>query len=141
MLFFGESIGATGHQHHGTGEGTIKQEKYTSSQEGKKETHQHEKHDMQEQGQKKEEAMIKVLGNCGMCKNRIEKAAKSLEGVQVAHWNQENEMLHVQFSKTKTSKEAIEKSVAQAGHDTGHFNAPDSVYKELPPCCKYTREQ
>jgi len=32
---------------------------------------------------------FKVAGNCGMCKARIEKAAKSVDGVSGADWDKE----------------------------------------------------
>ena len=30
---------------------------------------------------------FKVFGNCGMCKSRIEKAAKAVDGVSMAEWD------------------------------------------------------
>ena len=48
-------------------------------------------------------------------------------------------MLHVQFDDAKTNSEAIQKAIAQAGHDTEKFKAPDNVYKELPECCLYRK--
>lgn len=40
-------------------------------------------------GQKTKTEEFKVYGNCGMCKNRIEKAVKALEGISAADWNKE----------------------------------------------------
>jgi len=84
---------------------------------------------------------IKVLGNCGMCQTRIEKAAKGVEGVQTAEWNKETKMLEVSFDDAKTSADAIEKAVAKVGHDTPNYKADDEVYKNLPGCCHYEREK
>ena len=36
---------------------------------------------------KKDRASIEVLGNCEMCKMRIEKAAFSVKGVKYASWD------------------------------------------------------
>lgn len=86
---------------------------------------------------KQEYQMIKVSGNCEMCKDRIESAAKSVAGVITAEWSSETKMLHVQFDAAKTNSDAIQKSVAKSGHDTENFKAPDDVYNKLPECCLY----
>ena len=82
---------------------------------------------------------IKVYGNCGQCKTRIEKAAKSLQGVTKATWADKDEILTVTFDDTKTSVSKIEEEVAKAGHDTDHTRATDKTYNALPGCCKYDR--
>ncbi len=86
-----------------------------------------------------EEKTIKVSGNCAMCKDRIETAAKSVSGVRSADWSPETKILKVQFDGDKTSSEAIQKVIAQAGHDTEKFKAPDEVYNKLPACCLYRK--
>lgn len=83
---------------------------------------------------------IRVLGNCGMCKTRIEKAAM-LEGVKTAVWNQETKILTVDYNPSVVSNEAIQKSIASVGHDTGLYKAEESVYNQLPGCCKYQRKE
>jgi len=85
----------------------------------------------------KETATVK--GNCGMCKERIETAAKKA-GSSAAVWNAENQKLSLEFDSSKTSKEQILKKIAEAGHDNEMFTASDSVYQSLPGCCLYTRE-
>jgi periplasmic mercuric ion binding protein len=82
---------------------------------------------------------IKVYGNCGQCKTRIDKAAKSVDGVTKATWNDKDEMLTVTFDDTKTSVPKIEEAVAKVGHDTDHAKATDKSYNALPGCCKYDR--
>jgi len=80
---------------------------------------------------------FKVSGNCEMCKERIETAAKSVSGVASAEWNSETKLLHLNFDGGKTNIDNIQKAIAQSGHDTEKFKAPDNVYKELPECCLY----
>jgi len=84
-------------------------------------------------------AMVKVYGNCEMCKNRIEEAAKSEIGVISADWNIDSKMLHLEFDPEKVSLGTVEKAIAAVGHDTEHYRAPDNVYDELPGCCLYDR--
>jgi Cu(I)/Ag(I) efflux system membrane fusion protein len=80
---------------------------------------------------------LKVGGACGMCKTRIEKAAKSVEGVSAATWNKETQALHIHFDTDKTSLEAVSKAVAKSGHDTDKDKADSKTYDALPGCCKY----
>lgn len=82
---------------------------------------------------------IKVYGNCGQCKTRIEKAAKSVVGVSQATWNEKDEMLTVTFDGAKTTTMKIEDAIAKVGHDTQNMKATDKSYNALPGCCKYDR--
>lgn len=81
-------------------------------------------------------AQFKVSGNCEMCKERIETAAKSVSGVTSAEWNSETKLLHISFDG-KTNIDNIQKAIAKAGHDTEKYKAPDDVYKALAECCLY----
>jgi mercuric ion binding protein len=82
---------------------------------------------------------IEVKGNCGMCETRIEKAAKSVEGVSKADWNKETKKLEVVFDDTKTDLDKVEIAIAKVGHDTPKHKATTEVYDKLPGCCKYDR--
>jgi len=88
---------------------------------------------------KDSKAKIKVNGNCGMCKTRIEKAALEVKGVSKAEWNKETHELALTFNENKTNVETVQKAIAKVGHDTGKFKADDKVYNALPGCCKYDR--
>lgn len=79
-----------------------------------------------------------VSGNCGMCKNRIEKAAKGA-GAAEATWNKDTKELTVSFAAGATSVAKIQQKVAEVGHDNASFQATDATYAKLPPCCKYER--
>lgn len=79
---------------------------------------------------------IAVSGVCGMCKARIEKAAKSA-GAETADWNTETKILTVTFNSISADAAKIQKAIAAAGHDTRDFKAPDKAYNKLPACCKY----
>ncbi|RYY54114.1 MAG: hypothetical protein EOO09_15490, partial [Chitinophagaceae bacterium] len=82
---------------------------------------------------------IAVNGNCGMCKNNIEKAAKSA-GVTDASWDQEKKVLTVSYNQTATSNKKIQDAVAVAGYDTKDVRATDAAYKKLHGCCQYDRD-
>ena len=82
---------------------------------------------------------IFVSGNCGMCKARIEKTAKNVNGVVSASWDKDNKMLKIEFDSSQTSIGEVSEAVAKAGHDTKYSKAEDDVYNELPGCCQYDR--
>ncbi|HCY41586.1 MAG TPA: efflux RND transporter periplasmic adaptor subunit [Prolixibacteraceae bacterium] len=82
---------------------------------------------------------FKVSGECEMCKDRIETAAKTVSGVKSAEWTAEKQLLYVEFDADKANSDDIQKAVAAVGHDTENFKAPDGVYKALPGCCLYRK--
>jgi len=97
-------------------------------------THDHDKMNVSSPGAES----FKVSGNCDMCKARIEKAVK-VEGVKNASWDAKTQLLTVTYEPSKTSKDALCKLIASAGHDTEKYKAPDDVYAKLPGCCHYER--
>ena len=82
---------------------------------------------------------IKVRGNCGMCKERIESAIKEIPTAD-GNWNINSKILTVTYSPDSTSMEKIMKKIAEAGHDNEMFMADDEVYNSLPGCCLYNRK-
>ena len=84
---------------------------------------------------------MKVYGNCGMCKSRIEKAAKSVKGVKSAAWDKESKILTVSFDSNKCSLNKISEAISGAGHDTQQSVASDESYEKLPGCCHYSRKK
>jgi mercuric ion binding protein len=79
---------------------------------------------------------IKVSGNCGMCKERIETAAK-LNGVTKADWDKTTKILTLVYDPSLVKTEDIQKKIAAVGHDTGKYKTDDKIYSSLPGCCKY----
>jgi len=86
------------------------------------------------------EATFTVLGNCGMCKDRIERAAYSVRGVRSASWNQEKQQLTVSYRPERATREQIERAIAKAGHDTENFLTHDEIHANLHHCCIYKRD-
>lgn len=84
---------------------------------------------------------FKVSGNCGMCEETIETAAKALEGVNEADWNQETKIIHVSFNSDKIKLADIHNAIAKVGYDTELERADDEVYNNLHECCQYTRDK
>lgn len=85
---------------------------------------------------------IKVYGECGMSKKRIEKAAYTVEGVKSAVWNEDTKALTLKFSAFKNeAADNVQKKIAAIGHDTEKYSADDAAYQKLPDCCQYQRKQ
>jgi hypothetical protein len=82
---------------------------------------------------------LKVSGNCGMCKKKIEKASKDA-GATYALWNKDTKILTVKYNSSTTNTAKIEKKIAGVGYDTPDFKATDEAYKKLDECCQYDRE-
>ena len=81
-----------------------------------------------------------VRGNCGMCKNTIEKAVNSLEGISNVKWDVEKKKIDVSFDETKTNEMAIHNAIAASGYDTEKVAGNEEAYKGLPGCCQYDHE-
>ncbi|MBO3115889.1 cation transporter [Winogradskyella sp. DF17] len=90
---------------------------------------------------KNAKASMEVDGVCGMCKERIEKAAIRTKGVKSAIWNGDTHELKLIFDERKTNVETISKQIAAVGHDTKLFKATDKAYNAVSPCCKYRDEE
>ena len=81
-----------------------------------------------------------VRGNCGMCKNTIEKAANNVDGVATANWDVKKKKINVSFDDAKTNAMAIHKAIAASGYDTEKVEGDLDAYDGLPGCCKYDHE-
>jgi hypothetical protein len=88
-------------------------------------------------GQTKTET-FKVSGECGMCKKKIEAAAKEA-GASYAVWNSENKVITVKYAGNTTNTAKIEQAIAGVGYDTQRVKAADEAYNKLHECCKYDR--
>ena len=83
---------------------------------------------------------VKVYGECGMCKKRIEKAALSVPGVQIVKWDEDANLLTVRYDRFKIELiDSIQLKVSSMGHDTEKYKASDAAYESLPSCCHYKR--
>lgn len=90
---------------------------------------------------KNEKASMEVDGVCGMCKERIEKAAIRTKGVKSAVWSVKTHELKLIYDARKTDLKAISKSIASVGHDTKEIKATEEQYNSVHPCCKYRDDE
>ncbi len=87
--------------------------------------------------QKKTES-FNVSGNCGMCKTKIEKAAKDA-GASSAEWDVEKKEITVTYNSSTTNAAKIQQKIASVGYDNAGAKASDESYDKLHGCCKYER--
>ena len=59
------------------------------------------------QNEKNKKSNFEVIGNCEICKKRIEKAALSLKGVKMATWDIPSNILSVTYNSNKISPDQI----------------------------------
>ena len=86
---------------------------------------------------KNKKASMEVDGICGMCKERIEKAAIRTKGVKSAVWNVDTHELKLIYDERKTDLTKISKKLASVGHDTKSIKATEAQYASVHPCCRY----
>lgn len=82
---------------------------------------------------------MKVSGECGMCKKKIEKAAMDA-GAFYAVWTSDSKVLELKYNSDSTNTDKIQQKIAEVGYDTPKFRATDEAYEKLSPCCHYERE-
>ena len=82
---------------------------------------------------------VKIFGNCGMCKTKIEKAG-NLKNIAEVDWNADTKMATLTYDENKTNQDEILKRIALVGYDSEKFLAPTDAYSKLPGCCQYDRE-
>jgi cation transport ATPase len=90
---------------------------------------------------KNAKSVIEVDGICGMCKERIEKAAIRTKGVKSALWSIETHQLKLIFDERKTDVKTISKNIAAVGHDTKEIKATEEQYLSVHGCCRYRDDE
>lgn len=81
-----------------------------------------------------------VRGNCGMCKETIEEAVNSVDGVSAANWDKDKKKIDVSFDSSKTNEMSIHNAIAASGYDTEKVAGNEEAYNNLPGCCQYDHE-
>ena len=81
-----------------------------------------------------------TLGNCYVCKVRVESKLNALEGVSASNYDPATTVTTVTYDEFVTDAYIIMQAVADTGHDTEWFRAPDEAYNMLiGTCCEYER--
>lgn len=78
---------------------------------------------------------FKVYGQCGDCKNRIEKTL-DLPGISFATWDVESKVLTVRYNDKKYSEDEIHNLIGSLGYATDKVKADKTAESNLPGCCQ-----
>ena len=78
---------------------------------------------------------IIVEGQCGECKERIEKALDK-PGISFATWDVKTKVLTVRYNDKKFAEDDIHKIISELGYATNKLEANIVSEKKLPGCCQ-----
>lgn len=81
-------------------------------------------------------AKFNVNGRCARCGQRIEKAAKAVDGVQTAQWDEVSKEMVVTFDTKKTSKKDIQRAIVAIGFTAGKMKPEAGKEKKHDTNCK-----
>lgn len=81
-------------------------------------------------------AKFNVNGRCARCGQKIEAAAKSVDGVQTAQWDEVSKEMVVSFDSKKTSKKEIQQAIANVGFTAGKIAPQPGKEKKHDANCK-----
>lgn len=82
------------------------------------------------------EAKIKTTAQCELCKERIEKAVKKLNGIESCDLQVDSKVLTVKYDSEATDIDKIRKAVNKAGYGADDTKADAKAYRKLPKCCQ-----
>jgi copper chaperone CopZ len=71
-----------------------------------------------------------------MCKELIEEASHSIDGVNYADWNLTSKLITINYDNTITCLDSIHFAISKIGYKTDKLPATKKGYKSLPFCCK-----
>ncbi len=81
-------------------------------------------------------AKFNVNGRCARCGQRIEAAAKAVQGVQTAEWDEVSKEMVVTFDSKLTSKKEIQRAIVAIGFTAGKMKPAPGKEKKHDPNCK-----
>ena len=98
----------------------------------------HDKMDMSKDNKSSiEHKMINIpSAQCDICKGKISKAIKKVNGVKSFEVDIDNHLVHVNFDNTLTDLGKIENAITMAGYDANNKKADPDAYAKLDKCCK-----
>jgi copper chaperone CopZ len=76
-----------------------------------------------------------VKGECGLCKEKIEKAL-DIPGISFAEWSTETKMLTIRYNDKKVSATDIHTTISKLGYATDKMEADKEGQAALDSCCK-----
>lgn len=78
---------------------------------------------------------------CGMCKDRIEKALNKLEGVISSDVDYKKKVTTVAYNTEEIDLDDIKEEISDIGYDADDVKKDKRAYKRLHNCCKLPEDQ
>jgi copper chaperone CopZ len=75
-------------------------------------------------------------GSCPECKALIEAALHDAPGVVSAAWDPASSLVTVSYRPGRSSEDALQQALAQAGFSTGYYEPDSAARSRLPECCR-----
>lgn len=91
--------------------------------------------------QVKKEIQIKTSAQCGMCKDRIEKALSYEKGISSSSLDLKTKVVTVVYNSKKISPDKIRLAISKVGYQADDLKADPFAYEALPPCCKLPEDK
>lgn len=86
--------------------------------------------------------MVKIpTVQCDICKGNIEKALKKVKGINSANVDIDAKLVNINFDKSITDINKIEKAITSAGYDANNKKANPDAYAKLDVCCKLPQDR
>jgi copper chaperone CopZ len=79
-------------------------------------------------------------GNCYSCTLRIDEATQNIAGLDSAYYDYDTDITTAKFDDEQITIHQVMQIVANCGHDTEWYPAPDGAFFQLiGTCCEYQR--
>jgi len=85
---------------------------------------------------KTETVVIKTSTQCGMCKERVEKAMAYEKGVTSSNLDVDKAEFTITYKPTKTSPDKLREAISKLGYDADGIKANQKAHDNLPGCCQ-----
>jgi mercuric ion binding protein len=85
---------------------------------------------------KTEVVTIQTSAVCEACKDRIEKALKSTDGIISANLDLKDKKIKVKYNPDKTAPDQIRTVIANTGYDADGVKKNTEAFTRLPKCCQ-----
>lgn len=79
---------------------------------------------------------IKTSAICGSCKNRIEKALRTVNGVEEVVLNLNSKQVKVKYNPQDTNPDALRAVISKVGYHADDVKRDEAAYNLLPECCQ-----
>jgi len=80
--------------------------------------------------------IVQTSAQCEMCKIRLEKRIKKINGILSADLNLGSKEFHIVYDSALISRDNIEIKITEIGYDANQKPAKKAAYKRLPACCR-----